>query len=137
MKLYLGAATVKITQTYNGYKDPEVFGVCVCFEYEGKEYTSYVDFHRRAPLGEILSITYQENEAAELQEIPEEEGNPLWSIGVTKVILEAAKDYIRDYYGEDTSKPPTPEEPPAPKKPYQSTRITGGETELRSRLKSV
>jgi hypothetical protein len=122
---------MRIVQTINGYKDPQVFGVVVTFEHQGKEYVSYCDFHRRAPLGEILSITFQENMEGEPIEIPQDETSTVWSIGVQNVILEAARDFVIRYYNERTEEQLADMEknpPPPPPTPYGT---------LLSKLKSI
>jgi hypothetical protein len=38
---------MKITQVFNGYCDPELYGVVVVFEQEGEEHSAYVELERQ------------------------------------------------------------------------------------------
>jgi hypothetical protein len=78
-----------VTQTIEGYKDPNTFGVLVVFEFDGKEFGAYCDFTPRTTSGEIVEIS--EHETEEAVEFAEE-------TLVEKKVMEAAKGFIREYY---------------------------------------
>ena len=82
----------KVVETFNGYKDAQVFGVVVSFEFGGKGYGAYVDFPAGSTVGgELLDIGEDVTDNA--VEFTEESG-------VNELIMEAAKQYISDYYKE-------------------------------------
>lgn len=80
---------MKITQTMNGYKDADQFGVVVCFTISGQSYSAYVDFHDRAPHGDLMEISDEKDNAVMFEEA-----------FVERAILEAARSYIRRYRDE-------------------------------------
>jgi hypothetical protein len=82
----------KVTETFNGYKDAQVFGVVVVFEFDGREFGAYVDFPAGTTVGgELLEISDHETEEA--VEFADE-------TLVEKKVMEAAKKYVSDYYAE-------------------------------------
>jgi hypothetical protein len=89
---------MKILHTYTGFRRAELVGIVVKFEECGKQYSAFVDFFPRAPLGELVGIDCDESQTSlNLAQV---------RTGVRQLVMAAARNYIKAHpNGAEPAKP--------------------------------